>query len=349
MHARAPQDTAALVPGRPIDDATVWRGADFPDDRSWVHGLDGAMVAEILDAARAAAARGIAAKDVTPARFPLPLTSKLIDRVWREVEHGPGFALLSGFPVDGGDEDLVRLAYCGLGSHFGRITVQNRDGEYLLEVTDKGKGYDRQSRGYHSTAHLDFHNDGTNTVTLLCMEPAAEGGQSMLVSGPAVYNAIVREAPQHLAALHRGFHHHRRDQREPGEAPVTPYRTPVFGFYGGLFHLAWAGPSIRFCEDEGVTITDAEKAALACFESVVERPELRVSMELRRGDLQLVNNFLVLHARTAYRDAPGARRRLLRLWLDDESSARLGPGKMDWYLPQHSRFTRTGGIARLSA
>ncbi len=47
--------------------------------------------------------------------------------------------------------------------------------------------------------------------------------------------------------------------------------------------------------------------------------------------------------------ALAAARRLLRLWLDDESSARLGPGKMDWYLPQHSRFTRTGGTARLSA
>ena len=56
---------------------------------------------------------------------------------------------------------------------------------------------------------------------------------------------------------------------------------------------------------------------------------------------------LVLHARTEYRDAPGQRRKLLRLWLDDESSRRLGPGKMDWYLPEHSRFTRLGGLETL--
>jgi hypothetical protein len=70
-------------------------------------------------------------------------------------------------------------------------------------------------------------------------------------------------------------------------------------------------------------------------------------MELRRGDLQFVNNFLVLHARTSYTDSVKHRRRLLRLWLDDENSQRLGPGKMDWYLPEHSRFTLTGGISGL--
>ena len=37
-----------------------------------------------------------------------------------------------------------------------------------------------------------------------------------------------------------------------------------------------------------------------------------------------------------------------RLWLDDENSARLGPGKMDWYMPEVSRFTQLGGLEALS-
>lgn len=128
---------------------------------------------------------------------------------------------------------------------------------------------------------------------------------------------------------------------------VTPYRTPVFGFFRQRFHMAYAGPSILYCENEGVEITAEEKDALATVELLVEQPRFQVTMELRRGDLQLVNNFLVLHARTAYQDSPTQQRRLLRLWLDDERSQRLGPGKMDWYLPEHSRFTRSGGISRL--
>jgi hypothetical protein len=345
MRVQQRYELPKLTPGRIIDDPTVWTGAVFPDDRSWVRPLTPPMVEEIDAAMRRARKRGVAPKDMTPADFPLDDTAPLLASLYRDLEAGPGFALLSGFPVDAYSYEEAVLAYCGLCSHLGRITVQNREGEYILDVTDKGKAYDSQQRGYHSSAHLGFHNDGTNTVILLCLETAAEGGESMLVSGPAVYNEIVRNAPEHLEALHRGFHHHRRDQREADDAPVTPYRTPVFGFFNDIFHMAYAGSSIFFCEDEGVTIGEAEKAALEYFASVVARPEMRLTMSLRKGDIQFVNNYVVLHSRTAYRDAPGRKRHLARLWLDDRNSRRLGPGKMDWYMPEQSRFTLQGGLA----
>jgi hypothetical protein len=349
MPVQQKYDLPRLQPGRLIKDATVWTGKDYPDNRSWVFALDGEMRGEIDRCMRIAMARGIDPKEITPDDFPLERTARLLADAYREVECGPGFAMLSGFPVDGYSEEEITLAYCGLCSHFGRITLQNREGEHILEVTDKGKTYDQQMRGYYSNAHLGYHSDGTNTVTLLCLQTAAEGGLSRLVSGPAVYNEILRTRPDLMDALHRGFHHHRRNQREPDDAPVTPYRTPVFGFFNGLFHMAYAGPSIFYCEEEGIEITEHEKAALGHLEEVVQRPEMCASMELRKGDIQLVNNFLVLHSRTGYRDTPEQTRKLLRLWLDDENSQRIGPGKMDWYLPEHSRFTRMGGIETLAA
>jgi alpha-ketoglutarate-dependent taurine dioxygenase len=41
-------------------------------------------------------------------------------------------------------------------------------------------------------------------------------------------------------------------------------------------------------------------------------------MDLRRGDMQFLNNHVILHGRTAYEDhpEPERRRHLLRLWLD---------------------------------
>lgn len=349
MNVQQKFDLPAVQPGKPIDDKTVWTGADYPDDRSWVFSLDAEMRGEIDRCMRIAIARGIDPKDIAPEDFPLTRTAEMLADLYRDVECGPGFALLSGFPVDGYSEDEITMAYCGLCAHLGRITLQNREGEYILEVMNKGKAYDQQMRGYHSNAHLDYHTDGTNTVTLLCLQTAEEGGLSRLVSGPAVYNEVLRNRPEYLDVLLRGFHHHRRNQREPDDAPVTPYRTPVFGFFNGQFHLAYTGPSIFFCEDEGIEITAHEKAALAYLEEVIQRPDMCVSMALRRGDLQFVNNFLVLHSRTGYRDTPEKTRKLLRLWLDDENSARIGPGKMDWYLPEHSRFTKMGGITSLAA
>ena len=332
-----------------IEDATAWVGVDFPNRESFARALSPAMVDELIDCAQQLSARGGDPWQLTASACALPRTQPLIDALYRDVEVAPGFGLLTGFPVDVLDEEALRFAYCAFCSHMGHISMQNREGEYLLEVTNKGKGYDQQSRGYHSNAHLDFHNDGTNTVTLLCTQIAEEGGLSKLVSGPAIYNAIADRAPHHLEPLLRGFHHHRRNQREADDPVVTPYRTPVFGFINDLFHMAYAGPSIHYCENEGVVITQQEKEALVYLESTIAQPSFHLDMELRRGDLQLVNNFLVLHARTAYRDGPNRKRRLLRLWLDDENSQRLGPGKMDWYLPEHSRFTRSGGINRLSA
>jgi len=337
-----------IEPGQPIDDATVWKASDFPEGRAWAKPLEPVMLDEIDAALRQVKTRGIAAKDIRAADFPLDKTIPFLADLYRDIECGPGFALLSGFPVDAYDEEDLRLAYCGVGSHFGTITRQNREGEFILEVMDKGKAYSQQSRGYHSTAHLDFHNDGTNTVVLLCTSTAAEGGLSRLVSGTALYNEILREHPEYLDVLHRGFHHHLRDQGKAGDAAVTPYRTPVFGFFHSLFHMAYAGPSILYCENEGIEISDHEKAALDYLVSVVERPDMQISMELRKGDMQFVNNYLLLHSRTEYRDTPEQQRRLLRLWLDDENSARLGPGKMDWYLPELSRFTQLGGLDALS-
>ena len=347
MQVSEPIKQTAIAPGSVITDATAWDASNYPDDRSWVHGLSGEMGEEIIGAMHAAKARGIAARDITPKDFPLPLTAPLLRAMYRELECGPGFSMLSDFPLDGLSEDDVRLAYAGLCCHFGRITVQNRDGEHILEVMDKGKKYDSQQRGYHSPAFLDFHTDGTNTVTLLCLQSALQGGRSKLLSAASAYNCVVRERADLLDVFHRGFHHHRRDQRVGDQPPVTEYRTPVFGFFNGLLHVSYTDASIRFCAQEGTVFTPREVEALDFLKEVSARPELHVTMTLRKGDLQFVNNFLALHSRTAYVDGPGKQRKLLRLWLDDENSARLGPGKMDWYMPEHSRFTRIGGLQAL--
>jgi alpha-ketoglutarate-dependent taurine dioxygenase len=47
-------------------------------------------------------------------------------------------------------------------------------------------------------------------------------------------------------------------------------------------------------------------------------PRFSVTMDLRPGDMQFLNNHVVLHSRTAYEDHPEPQRRrdLIRLWLD---------------------------------
>ena len=65
-------------------------------------------------------------------------------------------------------------------------------------------------------------------------------------------------------------------------------------------------------------------------------------MEIARGDMQFVNNYVILHARTEYRDDAAHRRHLVRLWLEDPLSKRLGEGLLDLYVPGSSRLHAAG-------
>ena len=89
------------------------------------------------------------------------------------------------------------------------------------------------------------------------------------------------------------------------------------------------------------------REALDFLDAQLQRSDLQVRMQLRKGDLQLVNNFTALHSRTEFLDRPGQPRHLLRLWLDDPRSQFNGPNKMDFYLPEESRFMKTIGYEAL--
>src|SRR5262249_6649786 len=47
-------------------------------------------------------------------------------------------------------------------------------------------------------------------------------------------------------------------------------------------------------------------------------PEFHLDMNIEEGDIQFLNNRVIVHARTGYEDWPGIarRRHMLRLWLD---------------------------------
>src|SRR5207302_7463896 len=67
--------------------------------------------------------------------------------------------------------------------------------------------------------------------------------------------------------------------------------------------------------------------ALDLFDALCDDPGLRMSMEFRPGDVQLVHNHTLLHDRTAFEDWPEAERKrhLLRLWLAPPEARPLPP------------------------
>ena len=63
--------------------------------------------------------------------------------------------------------------------------------------------------------------------------------------------------------------------------------------------------------------TALQREALEAVQEIANRPELVLSMDFQEGDIQLLNNHIMLHARTAYvdYDEPERKRHLLRMWI----------------------------------
>jgi alpha-ketoglutarate-dependent taurine dioxygenase len=64
-------------------------------------------------------------------------------------------------------------------------------------------------------------------------------------------------------------------------------------------------------------LTGEQRAAMAMIEEIANSSEFSVEMDFRPGDVQLLNNAVILHSREAYTDfdEPHRKRHLLRLWL----------------------------------
>ena len=323
----------------PISGPMVWTSEDLRRSTDWIRTLIAAETDELDAALRAVQRRGLGWQTMTRDDFAMPRLAAALAEVSRELEDGRGLVLLRGIPVERYGEDELRIVYWGLGLHLGTPRLQNAHGELIGDVRDENRlygtvrevdparaGEPRTSRNKaRSAGPLRFHTDRTDVVTLLCVRPAARGGLSKVVSAPAVHNAILEGRPDLHALLCAPYYHSRE-----GEAGGRQryYAMPIFGMRDGRFTSQYSRTFVENAQGiPGVPpLTDAQNEALDLWAEVCE--ELCYSMDMKAGDLQLLNNHVVYHARTTYEDdpAPGRDRFLMRLWLSMPNSRALPAG-----------------------
>jgi len=235
--------------------------------------------------------------------------------VLARIKAGPGLLILRGFPVDKYDAETMQLVYWGVGTHFGIGCSQSGDGDYLGHVTNVAKA----SRGYTTDRELNLHTDSAEIVGLLCVRDAREGGLSIYASSLKVHEIVEREHPEYLPVLERGFYCDRRGEEAPDDAPVTPYRVPVYSELDGVLSCRYVrGVIDKGAAALGTELSQFEKEALGCFEAVAQRDEVRFEVMLKPGEASFINNYEILHARTGFvdHDDPAKKRLLHRLWLE---------------------------------
>lgn len=201
--------------------------------------------------------------------------------------------------------------YAALGSCLGTTVSQSAEGDRLGHVIDRGLG--DQGRYYTRGGQLEFHMDPVDVVGLLCLQSAVTGGASRIASAIAAHDVIAAERPDLLKVLRNGFHLGQRAMNEP----PTVNRVPVFAEGSDGVECYFLPVQIRQAAEEGYPLTDTEQEALSYLAQVVDRPSMRLDMDMREGDIQFLNNRKILHARTDYVDHPDKAkwRHLLRLWL----------------------------------
>ncbi|WP_188195222.1 TauD/TfdA family dioxygenase [Nonomuraea sp. SYSU D8015] len=232
----------------------------------------------------------------------------LARRVALALEHGPGLALLRGWPGRHAVDNLDALYH-----DFGGLLGTPRAGGLTLVTQEPAV----QERGGMSDKELAFHTDRAGPpgpprlLGLFCVRAAVHGGDSLLVSGHSVYNRLARERPGALAELRRDFRF--------GASDGFDRVYPVFRWDEGRLRVQYNRYWIeRGQREAGEPLAARTLAALDAFDGVLADPAMAVRVRLRPGDLLVMDNDVILHGRTAFTDAggPGQGRCLARLWLD---------------------------------
>jgi hypothetical protein len=313
----------------PLAGPDVWHGKDMEARTDWIHVLDRAEIDDLRNAIAKVRAARSEMYSVTKENFPLPVLSRRFAAISEALEFGCGVANIRGIPTDLFSMDDLRWVLWGIGAHLGTAVSQNKAGEFFAEVRDYGEQLGRpDSRGYRTASSLRFHTDRCDVVALLCARQCREGGDSRIVSTPAIHNAMLERRPDLLEELFGNYHHSRQAEQVEGEAPY--YVNPVFGVHKGRFSSQYSRSYIESAQKFNGTprLRKAQDEALDMIATLAD--ELCMQTRMEPGDIQLLNNHVTYHSRTAIVDFDelDKKRLVYRLWLSTPQSREL-PARYD--------------------
>jgi hypothetical protein len=302
----------------PIVGPAAWKGLELAASDDWLFRLSTTHIGEIATALDHVSARGLTLDSMQREDFPVPQLAPIIARWRQDLLHGRGFVLVRGLPVERWGADASALAYWGLGLHLGVPGAQNPAGELLGHVTDYGEeSSSPHVRRYRTAGDIAFHCDLADVVGLLCLSTARRGGASRIVSSVSVYNELLRQRPDLVDRLYQPFYLDTRDEQGSERPPyvLVPPCRHAGGVLRTFYHSDYFRSVVR--HPQVPRFTHEEKELMDLYEAIAGSPAFYLDMQFQPGDIQLISNHFILHARTAYDDDPdpSRKRHLLRLWL----------------------------------
>jgi gamma-butyrobetaine dioxygenase len=203
-----------------------------------------------------------------------------------------GFAVLEGVPATSG-------ALCTVAESFGfvRETNYGRWFEVRAEVNPNNLAYTNLGL----QAHTDNpYRDPVPTLQLLaCLENTVEGGDSIVVDGFRAAQRLRAESPSGFDLLTR---YCARFEYAGSQGVRLRARRPMIELApdGELIGVRFNNRSTAALRDIPFEHMEAYYAAFRRFAELIEDPAMEVTFKLAPGELFIVDNTRVLHARKAF-------------------------------------------------
>ncbi|WP_136068141.1 2-trimethylaminoethylphosphonate dioxygenase [Modicisalibacter radicis] len=237
-----------------------------------------------------------------------------------------GFVRVVGVP---GEEDGMQA----LIDRIGPLRRTNWGG--IADVKSVANAYDltMTQRGLEPHTDNPYRDPIPGYIWLHCLSNAAAGGDSTLVDGFMAARRLQREDPAAFDCLTRlspGFRYVDATTQLESEGPLIELDS-----HGRLARVRFSNRTERVAAYDAETL-ERYYAARQRFHGLITDPALTVHLKLAPGEMLIMDNYRLLHGRTAYqleggvrhlrqgyvdRDTTASRRQVLRRALGATSSA----------------------------
>ena len=222
----------------PILEPCVWKVSDFKSENEWTYTFSENQIFELEEAAKKVINKKLAPTSFSKCDFILDSLTKVLNEQLDILQKGRGFIRLRGLDVKKYDSLTIQTIYWGICSYLGVGIPQNSKGELMSGVKDYGdkiisdNPYRDGIRLHRTTAKIDAHTDSCDHVALLCLQRAKQGGESGVISALSIYNEILKNKPEYLDTLCKGFYIDLIGKGK-SEKELSSHPIPVFSYYGG--------------------------------------------------------------------------------------------------------------------
>jgi gamma-butyrobetaine dioxygenase len=229
---------------------------------------------------------------IPSARYAEVAGDRLVLGRWLAAVRHYGFAVMTDAPRESG-------SLCKIAELFGYVRETNygRWFEVRAEVNPSNLAYTNLGL----QAHTDNpYRDPVPTLQILsCLENTVEGGDSIVVDGFMAAGRLERESPEAFDLL---AGHCARFEYAGSKGVRLTAKRPIIelGADGELIAIRFNNRSAAPFTDVPFAKMEAFYRAYRRFAEIIEEPGMAVTFKLAPGELFIVDNTRVLHARKAF-------------------------------------------------